>query len=151
MSNFVIPAAASRPPAGTRFPETGLRPGLPSSDRLSIPRIGTRDQVMPQRAGIVDAWPGRYAEAGASEGEIIMAATDVLRWFVHRSDPPVVQSLVVETEERLVLRNQQQLEQAKQALGGRYVLHPSNKVARQREERPRAPNVRIVRPSRSGS
>lgn len=80
-----------------------------------------------------------------------MAATDVLRWFVPRSDPPVVQTLIVETEERLVQRNQQRLEEAKQALGGRYVLHPSNKVARQREERPRAPNVRAVQPSRSRS
>lgn len=80
-----------------------------------------------------------------------MAATDVLRWFVPRSDPPVVQTLIVETEERLVLRNQQRLEQAKQALGGRYVLHPSNKVARQREERPRAPAVRITPAPRSRS
>jgi len=68
-----------------------------------------------------------------------MAAPNVLRWFVHRSDPPVVQTVHVETEEQLVLRNQQRLEQAKQALGGRYVLHPSNHVMRQREERPRVP------------
>lgn len=66
-----------------------------------------------------------------------MAATTVLRWFLPRSDPPMVQTVIVETEEQLALRNQQRLEQAKQALGGRYVLHPSNKVIRQREERPR--------------
>jgi len=78
-----------------------------------------------------------------------MAATDMFRWFVPRADPPVVQTLIVETEERLVLRNQQRLEQAKQALGGRYVLHPSNKVSRQREERPRKPAVRVAQPVRS--
>ena len=49
----------------------------------------------------------------------------------------MVQSVIVETEEQLALRNQQRLEQAKRTLGGRYVLHPSNKVIRQREERPR--------------
>ncbi|MGZ9005837.1 MAG: hypothetical protein ACXW20_18840 [Burkholderiales bacterium] len=43
----------------------------------------------------------------------------------------------METEEQLALRNQQRLEQAKQTLGGRYVLHPNTKVARKREERPR--------------
>lgn len=73
-----------------------------------------------------------------------MAATDVFRRFLHRSDPPVVQCLVVETEERLVLRNQQQLAQAKQALGGRYVLHPDNKVPRQRAERPHSTGGRLA-------
>ena len=78
-----------------------------------------------------------------------MAASTVLRWFHHRSDPPVVQMVHVETEKQLVLRNQLKLEQAKQALGGRYVLHPDNKVIRQREERPRAPVVRVVQPDPS--
>jgi len=73
-----------------------------------------------------------------------MAATTVLRWFLPRSDPAVLQTVIVETEEQLLLRNQQKLEQAKQALGGRYVLHPSNKVIRQREERPRTPVARIA-------
>jgi hypothetical protein len=67
-----------------------------------------------------------------------MAATTVLRWFHRASDPPVVQRVIVEAEEQLARRNQQKLEQAKQALGGRYVLHASNKVGRKREERPRA-------------
>jgi len=66
-----------------------------------------------------------------------MAATTVLRWLHPRSDPPIVQRVIVEPEEQLALRNQQRLEQAKRALGGRYVLHPNNKVVRQREERPR--------------
>jgi hypothetical protein len=66
-----------------------------------------------------------------------MAATNVLRWLLPRSDPPIVQRVIVETEEQLALRNQQRLDQAKQTLGGRYVLHPSNQVIRQREERPR--------------
>ena len=66
-----------------------------------------------------------------------MAATTILRWFHPRSDPPIVQRVIVETEEQLALRNQQRLEQAKQTLGGRYVLHSNNKVARKREERPR--------------
>jgi len=75
-----------------------------------------------------------------------MAASTVLRWFHPRSDPPVVQTIHVETEQQLVLRNQLKVEQAKQALGGRYVLHPSNKVIRQREDRPRAPVVRVMLP-----
>ena len=54
----------------------------------------------------------------------------------------MVQTVIVETEEQLALRNQQRLEQAKQTLGGRYVLHPSNQVIRQRVERPRTPVVR---------
>jgi len=44
----------------------------------------------------------------------------------------------VETEEQLALRNLQRLEQAKQTLGGRYLLHPSNQVSRLLEERSRA-------------
>jgi hypothetical protein len=72
-----------------------------------------------------------------------MAATTVFRWFLPKSDPPLVQTVIVETEEQLALRNQQRLEQAKQALGGRYVLHPSNQVIRQREERPRTPVTRV--------
>ena len=74
-----------------------------------------------------------------------MAATNVLRWFLPKSDPPVVQTVFVETEQQLVQRNQERLQQAKQALGGRYVLHPSNKVIRQREERSRPPTVRLTR------
>ena len=57
-----------------------------------------------------------------------MTATTVLRWFHSESDPPIVQTLIVEPEEELALRNQQRLEQAKRKLGGRYVLHSSNKV-----------------------
>jgi hypothetical protein len=75
-----------------------------------------------------------------------MAATTVFRWFLPKSDPPLVQTIIVETEEQLALRNQQRLEQAKQALGGRYVLHPSNKVNRQREARPRPPVARVTLP-----
>ena len=56
----------------------------------------------------------------------------------------MVHRVVVETEEQLALRNQQRLEQAKQALGGRYVLHPSNQVIRQREVRPRPPAARVA-------
>ena len=48
-----------------------------------------------------------------------MTATTVLRWFLPRSDPPMVQTIIVETEEQLALRNQQRLEQAKRTLGGR--------------------------------
>jgi hypothetical protein len=54
----------------------------------------------------------------------------------------------VETEEQLALRNQQRLEQAKQTLGGRYVLHPNNQVIRQREERPRTPPARAPMPDK---
>ena len=78
-----------------------------------------------------------------------MAATTVLRWFLPKSDPPMVQTVLVETEEQLALRNQQKLEQAKRVLGGRYVLHPSNKVSRQREERPRTLAARVALADRS--
>ena len=57
----------------------------------------------------------------------------------------MVQRVIVETEEQLALRNQQRLEQAKQTLGGRYVLHPNNAVIRQREERTRTPATRCAR------
>ena len=60
----------------------------------------------------------------------------------------MVQRVIVETEEQLALRNQQKLEQAKRTLGGRYVLHPSNQVIRQREERPRTLAVRVPMPDR---
>ena len=66
-----------------------------------------------------------------------MPATTVLRWFHSESDPPIVQTLFVEPEEELALRNQQRLEQAKRKLGGRYVLHSSNKVIRQNVNQPR--------------
>ena len=66
-----------------------------------------------------------------------MPPTTVLRWFHSESDPPIVQRLIVEPEEELALRNQQRLEQAKQQLGGRYVLHSSNKVSRQNVNQPR--------------
>ena len=78
-----------------------------------------------------------------------MAATIVLRWFHPRADPPIVQRVIVETEEQLALRNQQRLEQAKRTLGGRYVLHPDNQVARKREERPRTPIARAPLPDKS--
>lgn len=78
-----------------------------------------------------------------------MAAAIVLRWFHPRSDPPMVQRVFVETEEQLALRNQQRLEQAKQTLGPRYVLHANNKVVRQREERPRTPVARAPLPDKS--
>jgi hypothetical protein len=84
-----------------------------------------------------------------------MAATTVLlRWFMHRSDPPTVQTVIVETEEELALRNLQRLEQAKQTLGGRYLLHPDNKVNRLREERSRTLATRLPgkpRESKPGS
>ena len=70
-----------------------------------------------------------------------------LRRFLSRSDPSIVQTVIVETEEQLALRNQQRLQQAKQALGGHYVLHPSNKVSRQRE-RPPTLSARVVLPNR---
>ena len=75
--------------------------------------------------------------------------TTVLRWFHRRSDPPVVQRVQVEAEQQLALRNQQKLELAKQALGGRYVLHASNKVAKRRQERPLAVAARAAQPDRS--
>jgi hypothetical protein len=58
----------------------------------------------------------------------------------------MVQRVSVETEQQLALRNQEKLEQAKRALGGRYVLHPSNAVTRQ--ERPRTLTGRVRKPMR---
>lgn len=72
-----------------------------------------------------------------------MVAKTVLRWFLQKPDPPLVQTVVVETEEQLALRNQERLEEAKRILGGRYVLHPSNAVAKQ--QRPRALPARAQR------
>ena len=36
-----------------------------------------------------------------------MPTTTVLRWFHSESDPPIVQTLIVEPVEELALRNQQ--------------------------------------------
>jgi len=77
-----------------------------------------------------------------------MTATTVLRWFRPKSDPPIVQTVLVETEEQLAIRNQERLEQAKRILGGRYILHPNNKVIRQREERPRKQAARAPLPDK---
>ena len=73
-----------------------------------------------------------------------MAVTTVLRRFHSESDPPIVQTLIVEPEQELALRNQQRLEEAKRNLGGRYVLHASNKVIRQNVKQPRAPVARAL-------
>ena len=73
-----------------------------------------------------------------------MPATTLLRWFHSESGPPIVQTLLVEPEEELALRNQQRLEQAKQKLGGRYVLHSSNKVSRQNVNQPRKLGARAL-------
>ena len=78
-----------------------------------------------------------------------MSATTVLRWFHSESDPPIVQTLIVEPEEELAIRNQQRLEQAKRELGGRYVLHSSNKVIRQNVKQPRAPAARALASDKS--
>lgn len=73
-----------------------------------------------------------------------MPATTVLRLFHSESDPPIVQRLIVEPEEELARRNQQRLEQAKRELGGRYVLHSSNKIIRQNLNQPRKPAARAL-------
>ena len=78
-----------------------------------------------------------------------MPTTTVLRWFHSESDPPIVQTLIVEPEQELALRNQQRLEQAKQALGGRYVLHSSNKVIRQNVNQPRKLAARALAADKS--
>lgn len=76
-----------------------------------------------------------------------MAAKTVLRWFLAKPDAPMVQRVLVETEEQLALRNQERLERAKRTLGGRYVLHPNNAVTRQ--ERPRTLPARVSKPVRA--
>jgi len=77
-----------------------------------------------------------------------MPATTVLRWFHSESDPPIVQTLIVEPEEELKLRNQQRLEQAKRKLGERHVLHSSHKVSRQNVIQPHKPVASAFRPDR---
>ena len=77
-----------------------------------------------------------------------MPATTVLRWFHSQSDPPIVQTLIVEPEEELALRNQQRLEQAKRELGVRYVLHSSHKVSRQNVNQPHKLAARALPPDR---
>ena len=77
-----------------------------------------------------------------------MPATTVLHWFHSESDPPIVQTLIVEPEEELALRNQQRLEQAKRKLGERYVLHSSHKVSRQKVIQPNKPAARALPPDR---
>ena len=73
-----------------------------------------------------------------------MPATPVLRRFHSESDPPIVQTLIVEPEEELALRNQQRLEKAKRELGGRYVLHSNNKVVRKTVNQPRTLAARAL-------
>ncbi len=73
-----------------------------------------------------------------------MPATTVLRRFHSESDPPIVQTLIVEPEQELALRNQQRVEQAKQKLGGRYVLHSSNQVIRKNVKQPRVLPARAL-------
>ncbi len=77
-----------------------------------------------------------------------MPSTTVVHWFHSESDPPIVQTLIVEPEEELALRNQQRLEQAKRKLGERYVLHSSHKVSRQNVNPPHKPAARAVPPDR---
>lgn len=77
-----------------------------------------------------------------------MPATTVLHWFHSESDPPIVQTLIVEPEEELKLRNQQRLEQAKRKLGERYVLHSSHKVSRQNVNQTHKPAARALPPDK---
>jgi hypothetical protein len=77
-----------------------------------------------------------------------MPAMTVLRWFHSKADPPIVQTLVVEPEEELALRNQERLEQAKRVLGVRYVLHSSHKVSRQNVSQPHKLAARALPPDK---
>ena len=59
-----------------------------------------------------------------------MVAEKVRRWLSPVSEARLVDAVAVETDEELAQRNSRRLEQAKQALGRRYLLHPSNRVHR---------------------
>ena len=59
-----------------------------------------------------------------------MVAEKVRRWLSTVPDARLVDAVAVETDEELARRNSSRLEQAKQALGRRYLLHPSNRVHR---------------------
>jgi len=58
-----------------------------------------------------------------------MVAEKVRRWL-STPEARLVDAVAVETDEELARRNSHRLEQAKQALGRRYLLHPSNRVHR---------------------
>ena len=59
-----------------------------------------------------------------------MVAEKFRRWLAELAEVRVIDAVVVETDEELALRNSQRLQRAKEALGRRYLLHPSNRVHR---------------------
>ena len=62
----------------------------------------------------------------------MMSAT-IARWLLSGTDAPVVTAAEIETDEELAVRNAERLAAAKQALGQRYLLHPSNRISRRGE------------------
>lgn len=64
------------------------------------------------------------------EARAFMVAEKVRRWLSADSEARLVDAVAVETDEELARRNSRRLEQAKQTLGRRYLLHPSNRVHR---------------------
>ena len=64
------------------------------------------------------------------EARAFMVAEKVRRWLSADSEARLVDAVAVETDEELARRNSRRLEQAKQTLGQRYLLHPSNRVHR---------------------
>jgi hypothetical protein len=73
---------------------------------------------------------GRAPTKSGPGSEAFMVAEKVRRWLSAVSEARLVDAVAVETDEELAQRNSRRLEQAKQALGRRYLLHPSNRVHR---------------------
>lgn len=59
-----------------------------------------------------------------------MVADKFRRWLSAMAEARVIEAVAVKTDEALALRNTQRLQRAKEALGRRYLLHPSNRVHR---------------------
>ena len=59
-----------------------------------------------------------------------MVSEKVRRWLSTANEAPLIDGVAVKTDEKLAHRNSQRLERAKQVLGQRYLLHPSNRIRR---------------------
>jgi hypothetical protein len=59
-----------------------------------------------------------------------MVNEKVRRWLSAVTDARLIDGVAVKPDEELARRNVERLERAKQVLGQRYLLHPSNRVNR---------------------
>lgn len=73
-----------------------------------------------------------------------MMSSTISRWVLSGSDAPVVSAPEIETDEDLARRNAERLAAAKERLGLRYLLHPSNRVNRVEKDPSRVVLLRAV-------